>query len=231
MNVLGVIPARGGSKRLIGKNIRPLAGVPLIGWSLRAARESRELTRAIVTTDDAEIAETARSLGGEVPFLRPKELAADDTTTLAVLRHALGWVEQADGKEPDLVVLLQPTSPLRLAREIDACVRLVLDTGADSAQTVLLDETHPTHRFKLDGDRLAPMFPGMQAGASHEAPKIYRPSGSVYVMRSAVLRSGRIAGADHRGLVCPPETSVDIDNELDLHIAEWILSRRERAAA
>jgi len=226
VSVLGVVPARGGSKRLVGKNIRPLGGVPLIGWSLRAARESRELTRTIVSTDDPAIAETARALGGEAPFLRPRELAQDDTTSLAVLQHALDWFEKAEKALPDLVVLLQPTSPLRAPEEIDATVRLVRDAGADSAQTVLLDETHPTHRFKLDGDRLAPLFPDMQKGGRHDAPKIYRPSGSVYAMRPAVLRSGRIAGADHRGLVCPPETSVDIDTELDFQMAECLLARR-----
>ncbi len=226
MNVLAVIPARGGSKRLVGKNIRPLGGVPLIGWSLLAAQKSREITRTIVSTDDDVIAETARGLGGETPFLRPKELAADDTTSLAVLQHALDWFEKAEKSSPDLVVLLQPTSPLRTPEEIDAAVRLVRDEGADSAQSVLLDETHPTHRFKLDGGRLAPMFPGMQGGGRHDAPKIYRPSGSVYAMRPSVLRAGRIAGEHHRGLVCPPETSIDIDTELDFHMAEWLLSKR-----
>src|SRR4051812_38205905 len=122
MRVLAVIPARGGSKGLPGKNTRPLAGLPLIGHSLRAAQLMPSVSRCIVSTDSAQIADLARSLGGDVPFLRPAELAADDTPMAPVLRHALAAVEAAEGSPYDFLVLLDPTSPAREPADIEAAI-------------------------------------------------------------------------------------------------------------
>lgn len=225
--VFGVIPARGGSKGLPGKNLRPLGKIPLIGWSIRAARESRRLSRTLVSTEDPQIAEEASRLGGEVSFLRPVELSRDDSSILAVLQHAVGWLERTEGKRPDLVVLLQPTSPLRTAEDIDETIRIVLETGADSAQTVTEDRTHPWHRFSLDkdGDRLVPILTDAEKYSQRqEAPVLYRPTGSVFVTRyRTLMEEGRIRGRDHRGLIRGFESSIDIDDLWDLRIAEMIL--------
>lgn len=227
--VFGVIAARGGSKGLPGKNLRPLGGLPLIGWTIQSASQSRELTRTWVSTDDAEIAKTARELGAEVPFMRPAELARDDSSIFAVLQHAVKELSKREGETPDIVVLLQATSPFRAARHIDQTVRLLLDTGADSAQTVTLDQTHPRHRFTLDGDKLAPFFVQEEVSSRRQdgAP-VYRPNGGVYAARINVLvETGTLRGKDHRGAVMDFESSVDIDSLWDFKMAEFILESRK----
>ncbi len=227
MFLFGVIPARGGSKGLPGKNLRELGGKPLIAWTIEAARGSRLLSRTIVSTDDPAIAEAARSFGAEVPFLRPPELARDDSDMLGALQHAVRWLESSQGVRPDLVVLLQPTSPLRGAREIDECARLVLETGADSAQTVAQDRRHPWHRFLLKDGRLSPLFPEAEGfSRRQEAPPVYFPTGAVYAVRTATLmKENSLRGGDHRGLVTSIESSVDIDEAWDLRLAETILGQ------
>src|SRR5262245_64887858 len=130
---LGVIPARGGSKGLPGKNRRKLGALSLIGHAVASAREASWLTRFIVSTDSAEIAEEAKRHGAEVPFLRPAELATDQAGMLGVLQHAVRWVESSAGVRPDVIVTLQPTSPVRTGAEGDGPIGAVAHTGADSA--------------------------------------------------------------------------------------------------
>lgn len=228
MIIFGVITARGGSKGLPGKNLKPLGGIPLIGWTIRAARESRELTRTYVSTDDPEIAEAARALGAEVPFLRPAALAQDDSSIFEVLKHAVGEFTARTGQTPEIVVLLQPTSPLRTAAHIDATVRLIREGGGDSAETVTEDLTHPYHRFVMDGDKLLPMFPESQrASRRQEAPPAYRPNGGVYAARTGILMErGKLHGDDLRGLVMDLESSVDIDGPWDFKLAEAIVAEK-----
>ena len=134
--VLGLIPARGGSKGVPRKNIKLLCGKPLLEYTAQAALASRLLSRVILSTEDEEIAEAGRRCGLEVPFLRPQELAADDTPMLPVIEHAVRWVEER-GERFDAICLLQPTNPLRRAEEIDGCIELLIGTGADSVVTVL----------------------------------------------------------------------------------------------
>src|SRR5262245_34932951 len=126
----GVIPARGGSKGLPGKNLRKLGPLSLIGHAVASAREASWLTRFIVSTDSADIAEEAKRHGAEVPFLRPAELATDQAGMLGVLQHAVRWLESSAGVRPDLIVTLQPTSPFRTGAEIDATIRKVTNTGS-----------------------------------------------------------------------------------------------------
>ena len=224
MYVLGVIAARGGSKGLPGKNILPLAGKPLIAWSVLAAKEAKSLGRCVLSTDDNTIAEAARQAGAEVPFMRPPEFATDGAGMVGVLQHAVRWLEQEEKTRPEIVVLLQATSPLREPAEIDGVVDLV-KKGADSAQTVALDRTHPMHRFTLAGDRLEPLFVDPESHAQRQDGRpVYRPTGSGFAMRYSVLmEEGRIRGKDHRGFVCPFETSIDVDDVWDFRLAELIL--------
>jgi CMP-N,N'-diacetyllegionaminic acid synthase len=222
----GIIPARGGSKGLPRKNLMTLGRLSLIGHALASARESTLLSRTIVSTDDHEIAEEARRHGGEVPFVRPAPLASDESGMLGVLQHAVRWLEESEGVRPDLVVLLQPTSPFRTGRDIDATIRKVLDTGADSAQTLVDAVYHPVFMSTLSGDRTVPLFPAERGkyARRQDPPPAYQPSGSVYATRRAVLmEQGRILGADNRGLVMTYEPSVKIDTEWEFRLAEVIL--------
>ena len=158
MTVLGVIPARGGSKAIPRKNLHPLGGEPLIAWTCRAAIGARTLTRTVVSTDDPEIAAAARRYGVEAPFLRPRHLAGDDTPTLPVVVHALDELAR-EGFVPDAVAILQPTSPFRRSEHIDAALTLLEATGADSVVTVVKvpHQFNPVSVLRLDSlGRLVP---------------------------------------------------------------------------
>ena len=225
--VFGVIPARGGSKGLPGKNLKALGRLPLIGHAVASAREARSLTRFIVSTDSAAIAEEARRHGAEVPFMRPADLASDQAGMVPVLQHAVRWLEAGGGPRPDLVVTLQPTSPFRVGADIDATIAKVIETGAESAQTVVEASYHPFFMKTLDGDRTVALFPdGHTYVRRQDAPPVYQPSGAVYVTRYDVLmRYGHVLGKDNRGIVMGFEASVNVDTEWDFLLAELILSR------
>lgn len=222
---LGVIPARGGSKGLPGKNLRRLGALSLIGHAVASAREATRLTRFIVSTDSPEIAEEARRHGAEVPFVRPADLASDQAGMLGVLQHAVRWLEGAAGIRPDLVVTLQPTSPFRVGADIDGTIAKIIASGADSAQTLSEASYHPFFMKTLEGDRTVALFPeGHKYVRRQDAPAVYQPSGAVYVTRYHVLmEQGHILGDDNRGVVQGFEASVNIDTEWDFMLAELIL--------
>ncbi len=224
--VFGVIPARGGSKGLPGKNLKRLGALSLIGHAVASAQEARGLTRFIVSTDSPEIAEEARRHGAEVPFLRPAELANDHAGMVPVLQHAVRWLESA-GARPDFVVTLQPTSPFRVGADIDRTIDSVAETGADSAQTLVEASYHPFFMKTLDGDRTIPLFAeGKKYVRRQDAPAVYQPSGAVYVTRYPVLMNeGQVLGHDNRGIVMSFEASVNIDTEWDFQLAELLLAR------
>ena len=227
--VFGVIPARGGSKGLPGKNLRVLGKLSLIGHAVASSRESSRLTRFIVSTDSPELADEARRHGAEVPFQRPAELASDQAGMVPVLQHAVRWLEST-GARPDLVVTLQPTSPFRTGDDIDRTVARVIDTGADSAQTLTEAGYHPFFMKTLDGDRTVALFAdGHKYVRRQDAPAVYQPSGAVYVTRRDVLMNeGRVLGVDNRAIVQGFEAAVNIDTEWDFLLAELIL-RQGRA--
>jgi CMP-N,N'-diacetyllegionaminic acid synthase len=224
--VFGVIPARGGSKGLPGKNLRVLGKLSLIGHAVASARESARLTRFIVSTDSPALADEARRHGAEVPFQRPADLASDEAGMVPVLQHAVRWLE-ATGARPDLVVTLQPTSPFRTGDDIDRTVAQVIDTGSDSAQTVTEAGYHPFFMKTLDGDRTVALFAdGHKYVRRQDAPTVYQPSGAVYVTRRDVLMTeGRVLGADNRAIVQGFEAAVNIDTEWDFLLAELILGK------
>jgi CMP-N,N'-diacetyllegionaminic acid synthase len=224
--VFGVIPARGGSKGLPGKNLRVVGKLSLIGHAVASARESARLTRFIVSTDSPALADEARRHGAEVPFQRPADLASDEAGMVPVLQHAVRWLE-ATGARPDLVVTLQPTSPFRTGDDIDRTVAQVIDTGSDSAQTVTEAGYHPFFMKTLDGDRTVALFAdGHKYVRRQDAPTVYQPSGAVYVTRRDVLMTeGRVLGADNRAIVQGFEAAVNIDTEWDFLLAELILGK------
>jgi CMP-N-acetylneuraminic acid synthetase len=223
MAVLGLVPARGGSKGIAGKNLAPLRGKPLLAYTCEAARASRSLTRVVVSTDSKEIAAAARSLGVEVPFLRPASLAGDDVPMLDVVRHALDELG-----DPEAVVLLQPTSPLRRAEHVDAAVELWRATGADSVVSAVRVPHHLTPGSLLvlgEDGRLAPLQPGPTLRQGK--PVLYARNGpAVLVVRPSVVRAGSLYGEDSRALVMAAEDSLDVDEPFDLELAEFILARR-----
>jgi CMP-N,N'-diacetyllegionaminic acid synthase len=222
--VFGVIPARGGSKGLPGKNLRVLGRLSLVGHAVASSRDSSRMTRFIVSTDDPVIVDEARRHGAEVPFQRPAELANDEAGMVPVLQHAVRWLEST-GARPDLIVTLQPTSPFRIGADIDRTVAKVIDTGADSAQTVVEASYHPFFMKTLDGDRTTPLFPdGHKYVRRQDAPPVYQPSGAVYVTRYEVLmHQGRVLGQDNRAVVKSFESSVNIDTEWDFLLADLLL--------
>ena len=220
VQVVALIPARGGSKGIPRKNLAPVGGRPLLVWTIDAALDSRTVTRTVVSTEDDEIASVARSLGAEV-LARPAELAGDDTPMQPVIAHALEELTA-----PDVLVLLQPTSPLRRAEHVDEAVDLLLATGADSVVSVV----EVPHRYRpgslmaLDGERLVRLADD-HAGTRQEKPLVYARNGPAVL----ALRPDRIGadlyGGDCRPYVMAPRDSLDVDEPFDLELAELLLAR------
>ncbi|MFL6200264.1 MAG: cytidylyltransferase domain-containing protein [Thermoanaerobaculia bacterium] len=229
MRVLGIVPARGGSKGIPGKNVRLLGGKPLLAWTAEAALAARRLSRVVLTTDDERIAEVGRACGLEVPFLRPAELAQDDTPTLPVLRHAVAELEKA-GDRFDAVCLLQPTSPFRRADDIDGCIEL-LETGLDAVVSVLPvpPEHNPHWVYFRDGDGLLRLATGEEQPIPRrqELPPAFHRDGAVYVTRRDVLMEGnslygkRLGGYLIEALI--DSRGVNLDTPADWERAEKLV--------
>ncbi len=230
MNILGLIPARGGSKAIPHKNIVPLAGKPLLAYTCEAALASCCLTRVVLNTDDPRIAEVGRACGVEVPFLRPAELAQDDTPILPVIRHTLAWLEEHDGFSVDVVVLLQPTSPLRRAEHIDAAVGLLLEKDADTVVSVVEvpHQFNPVSLMRLDEDGwLRPYQEGAMILRRQDKPRLYARNGpAVLVVRRGTLEGGELYGERTLPYEMDAASSLDIDAPDDLVLAEFWLQRR-----
>lgn len=229
--VLGIVPARGGSKGVPAKNVRPLAGRTLLDYTAEAARASGVIDRLIVTTDAREIAEAARAAGLEVPFMRPAMLAADDTPMLPVLQHALAELAR-QGDVPEIVVLLQPTSPLRRPEHIRDAVTLLRESGADSVVTVVELPKHqsPDYVMRIEDGRLRPFLAeGARVTRRQDARAAYSRDGTVYAFwRRTLDRQGSIYGNDCRPLVLAAVESLSIDSPDDWAAAERILAARQQ---
>jgi N-acylneuraminate cytidylyltransferase len=233
--VLAVVPARGGSKGLPRKNLRLLGGKPLVAHAVAAGLAARLVQRVVCSTDDPEIAEAARLAGAEVPFLRPPELAQDSTEDLPVFVHALDWLQEQEGWAPELVVNLRPTSPLRRASHVDQAIRLLCDTDAESVKSVCLARQHP-HKMWLFSEQTKLLQPYLKTELRLErgpdVPRaeledVYWQNGVVDVTRrEVILDQRRMIGGRVAGLVTDPADSIDIDSDLDLALAELLLSRR-----
>lgn len=226
MKVLGVIPARGGSKGVIKKNIRLLGDKPLIAYSIEACLSSG-IDRFIVSTDDEEIAETARKWGAEVPFLRPVELATDSARAIPVMQHALEWMEAADETRYDALMMLQPTTPFRRSIDIDQAIATLRRTGADSVISVTDVEGHHPARMKyLEGDRLIdPDFcEAYENQPRQELRPMYIRNGAIYLTRREILLAGSFKGSDCRAHIMETIRSVNIDTQLDFDYAGFLIS-------
>lgn len=228
LRVLGLIPARGGSKGVPRKNIKLLCGKPLLEYTAQAALASRFLTRVILSTDDAEVAEVGIACGLEVPFLRPRDLAADDTPMLPVVQHAVRWME-SQGESFDCVCLLQPTNPLRQAKDIDACIDLLEQSGADGVVTVLEvpSEYNPHWVYFQTREGALHLSTGEVEPISRrqDLPPAFHREGSVYVTRRNVVMCGNsLYGERLVGYRMDPAESVNIDTPEDWQRAVEFLS-------
>lgn len=224
--ILGLIPARGGSKGLPGKNLRMLGGKPLLAWTIEAARAVASIDRVIVSTDCPDIGATARQWGAETPFTRPGFLAADTTGSVEVVRHAL----DALGEVWDYVVLLQPTSPLRTGRDIEECIRRCVDVGAPSCVSVAALEKPLSWLFAQDEvGHLIPQFGDEVVPRRQDERPLVFPNGAIYVFKPELVKTcGRILVHGTIGYEMSPECSVDIDTALDLKLCELLLDEAEK---
>ena len=224
MDILGLIPARGGSKGIPQKNIALLAGKPLLAYTCEAALKSTRLTRILLNTDDPEIAEVDRACGVEVPFLRPSELAQDDTLILPVIQHTLDWLATHDSFVPDAVVLLQPTSPLRKTEHIDSAVDVFFENNADTVVSVM-EVPHQFNPVSLmqfdDAQQLRPYLDGPMILRRQDKPRVYARNGpAVLVVRRRVIEQGQLYGDCVYSYLMDRIASLDIDDQSDLALAE-----------
>ena len=227
--MLAVITARGGSKGLPGKNIRPLAGLPLIAHSVRGAQQIGEIDRCIVSTDDPAIAEVAASFGGDVPFLRPAALAQDDTPMIPVLRHALLAAEAADDKRYESLLLLDPTSPGRLPEDVTAAVAM-LDADPQAVGVVSVSEPRFNPRWVCVEEQagyMAMAFSPERFTRRQDVPPVYRINATLYLWRRDFLLSpaaDRWQDSPHKVIIIPEERAIHIDTLPDFELAALMLS-------
>lgn len=220
MSTFALIPARGGSKGIPRKNIKLIAGKPLIAWTIEAALRSSRLDAVVVSTEDEEIAAVARAAGALVPFLRPAALAADDTPGIEPVRHALDCLPQYDA-----VLLLQPTSPLRGTDDIDACLRMAAERGAPSVVSVSEPDAHPYWTYRVGaGQRLERLIDAAPVARRQDLPPVAALNGAMYFADAAWLRrTGSLVGPETLAYMMTRERSVDLDTPLDWKFAELLL--------
>lgn len=221
--ILGIIPARGGSKGVPRKNIRLIAGKPLISYTIEAAFAATTPIRLITSTDDEEIASVARSLGSEV-IMRPPELALDDTPMIPVLLNVLNTISET-GQFFDFLLLLQPTAPLRTGKDIDAALFELVNSGCDSVVSVYqVSDAHPARMYRLSDGILVPYDTEPANHLRQSLPPVFHRNGAIYACRTELLQKhGLLVGPETKPYVMPKERSINIDDELDLAFANFLL--------
>ncbi len=231
MKVLGIIPARAGSKRVPDKNIRLLANKPLIVFTIEAAIKSKYLDRFIVSTDSAKIKEICVKAGAEVPFLRPPQLSTDEVADKPVILHTIDWLIRNENYQSDIIVLLRPTTPFKTPEIIDAVIDFLIKTNADAVRTVTKVEGvhHPYWMYqKGDNNRAIPVIRDIEVDKFYQSqilPEVYRLNGVVDAIKTSVLMSHKkLYGDDMRIFEIPEEQSIDVDTEMDLRICELIMT-------
>lgn len=225
MRTVAIVPARGGSKGILRKNLQPLAGKPLVAWSIAAGLGARLVDATYVSTEDAEIAGVAAAAGARV-IARPSELASDTAQNDAVMRQALDAI-RAEGHAPDTVVLLQPTSPLRHAKHVDGCIEAYRRAGAASAMSVCAVDYHPGKAVVLAGGLIEPFTSDHDMEARRQdLVRAYRQNGAIYVVGVAdFLAHGRLYRRPCAAYEMDRALSIDIDEPLDLKLAEMLMSK------
>lgn len=231
--VLAVIPARGGSKGLPGKNIRPINGHPLIAYSIAAGLSAKRIERVICSTDTQEIADVATHYGAEVPFLRPTELAQDQSPDIDTFQHLIQELKIRDSYRPDIIVQLRPTSPVRQLGQIDAAINVLANNPeTDSVRSVTLSPATPYKMWRISEGRLTPLLtidnmPEPFNMPRQALPEIYWQTGTIDVIRTSVIESGSMTGNEVRPFIVEQEHAVDIDNHESFIRAHRIISSIE----
>lgn len=226
MKVLAVIPARGGSKGLPGKNIKPLNDKPLIAWSIESANASKLINKTIVSTDDSKIIDVAKKFGANIPFVRPEELSSDTATTKDVLIHALNELNNLD-ETYDYLVLLQPTTPFRKAGDIDKMIQIAQQSNSDMVVSVKETSSNPYYvLFEEDENGFLQKSKPSSFTRRQDCPTVYEYNGSIYVIKVSALMAKDSLSFDKTIKYLMDEFhSVDIDSQFDLDFAEFLLSK------
>jgi N-acylneuraminate cytidylyltransferase/CMP-N,N'-diacetyllegionaminic acid synthase len=224
--MIAIIPARGGSKGLPGKNVRPLNGKPLIAYAIEEALKTKHIDRVIISTDDEEIAKVAVQYGAELPFMRPSELASDTAMAIDNYIYTIERLENEGGKSIDSFVVLQPTSPLRIAADIDGAIEMFEQNKADSVISYC-QEAHPVtwHKYLDNQGRFVDIFDANIKNRQDNRVSYY-PNGAVYVFRTSMIRERKYYTDKSYAYVMPRTRSVDIDFIEDFEYAEFLLKRR-----
>jgi len=230
--VLGITLARGGSKSIPKKNIKLLSGMPVIAHTIREALKSDLINRYIVSTDDIEIQKVALSYGAECPFIRPAKFATDTASSVAALQHAVNWVEKQECTQYDYVIELMATNPMKTVVDIEACIKKLIDTGADSVIAVhQLDDHHPARIKKIVDDRIVDFCvpEKLESRRQDLTPNAYIRSGSIYALRRdhLMIQGQRYGSVESRPYILPSERAVNIDSEIDFLIAEQLLKKKQ----
>ena len=229
MEIMALITARGGSKGIPQKNIIPLAGKPLIAYSIEVALDYHRINRVITSTDDSEIAEIAQKWGAEVPFFRPEQLAQDTTPHILAAEHALCWLEDNDNYIPDYLLLLQPTSPFRAKEDIEKVIEIAENRSPNAVVSVCEMDPHPYSAREIlpDGTIKNYIETNMEYMRRQDLSQLYYPNGALYLnKRESILEDRAFIPADTIAYIMPPERSLDIDTPWDLYLAELIMRDR-----
>lgn len=231
-NVVAIIPARGGSKRIPRKNMAMVAGMPLIAWAILSAKGSENVGRVIVSTDNAEIADEARSLGIEVPWMRPDELSGDTTPTLDVLMHALAWVVETEKPVPEFGVLLEPTAPMRRSQHIDQAINILATSDVDSVVSVceVPHVFNPEELLVIDGENMRPYIKSSDMDSRKlrgQQSAVYVQNGLVYAFRiKSVLDQSSLYGKKTLPMITDWDEFLDVDTPEDLRMADYKLRQQ-----
>lgn len=223
--ILAVIPARSGSKSIKDKNIKPLNGLPLMAWSIKAALACKQIDKVVVSTDSDKYAQLAKFYGAEV-VIRPSELAQDTSDSLPAFQQVIKTLEKS-GDKIELIVELEPTSPLRLLSDIEKCLEVIKKPKTDSVVTVCEAEHNPYYVMgkieKEDYFQYPLIKPGKVLHRRQDAPKVYRLNAAVYVVKRDVLMAGKEFTENTRAVIMPEERSTHIDSEIEFKIAEFLI--------
>lgn len=228
-DVLAIIPARGGSKGLPGKNILGLKGIPLIAHTILAAKSSKVISRVVVSTEDSHIANIGKSFGAEVPCLRPKELAEDSSNVIEAIFHMLNYLKTKENYNPKYIVLLQGTSPLRNSNHIDEAIEKMINGNFNGIISVCECEVNPYWTNIFKGDQLEYFIKeGKNISRRQDLPKIYRYNGAIFAATEEFfLKEKSFEGKGVTGYVMDRESSVDIDTEFDFNLVKMIMENEE----
>jgi len=221
MKTVAIIPARGGSKGVPRKNIKDFCGKPLISYIITTALKTPELDRVIVSTEDREIADISKKYGAEIPFIRPIDLASDDTPTMPVLKHAINYLEESENYSPSLITLLYPTSPLLCPERISEAIEILKKGSFDSLVSVVEDKGH----YWINNGNYKRLYPKVIKNRQYVNP-LYRENGSIYLLtRDLIMKKNKITGDKVGFLIMKNDESVDIDTNIDFEFAEFLYKK------